>query len=380
LPDRASGNLVPVKCLATFALAGMAALALAGNAIATPKLIIGGKLGLGESGAVVQVTEDKSDAAPAKITIYSAQGYTGTVTGTPGTQIGTVHADLQALAISPDAIVQADGTVLEGDPSSATVQTAATQCTGTPTHTAVWLLHVTVSGTTLDVPVYVDAPTPAADPLGQGAPVRLTLCLSSPYAEAGAARAAFGAKIINAAITLNQGIIVNPSTQGVFPWRAIITPYTVNSGTPNAAGTVEARAFVGLPASLSLSAKVKTTRHKVKVHGKTKTRATNVVILTGLLSEGGTGIAGIKVEVLSGPTLAKLQTRGTVTTSSSGSFSRQLGLPNKTSFMAKATVAVRDVTSSGCATPTPGVPCVSATAPGFSISSTLVTATPKLRS
>jgi hypothetical protein len=365
--------------LAAIAVAGFSALVLAGNAFATPKLIIGGKLGLGESGAVVQVTEDKSDAAPAKITIYSSQGYTGTVTGTPGTQIGTVHADLQALAISPDAIVQADGTVLEGDASSSTLQAAATQCTGTPTHTAVWLLHVTVSGTTLDVPVYVDAPSPAADPLAQGAPVRLTLCLASPYAEAGTARAAFGAKIINAAITLNQGIIVNPSSQGVFPWRSIITPYNVNSGTPNAAGTVEARAFVSVPASLSLSAKVKTSRHKVKVHGKKKTVVTNVVILTGFLSEGGTGIAGIKVTVLSGPTLAKLKSRGTVTTSSTGSFSRQLGLPKKSSFMAKVTVAVRDVTSSGCATPTPGVPCVSATAPAFSISSALATATPKKR-
>ncbi|MHB8642091.1 MAG: hypothetical protein ACYDA3_04315 [Gaiellaceae bacterium] len=364
------------KRLAALAVAGFGALLLAGTALATPKLIIGGKLGLGGSGAVVQITEDKSDAAPAKITIYSAQGYAGTVTGTPGTQIGTVHADLQALAISPDAIVQADGTVLEGDGSSATLRAAATQCTGTPTHTAVWLLHVTVSGTTLDVPVYVDAPSSATDPLAQGAPFQLTLCLASPYAEAGAARAAFGAKIINAAITLNQGIIVNPSSQGVFPWRSIITPYTVNSGTPNAAGTVEARAFVGVPGSLTLSAKVRTTRHKVKVHGKKKTVVTNAVILTGFLSEGGTGIAGIKVVILSGPTLAKLKSRGTATTSSSGSFSRLLGLPKKSSFMAKVTVGVRDVTSSGCATPTPGIPCVSATAPGFSTSSALTTAAP----
>jgi hypothetical protein len=124
---------------------------------------------------------------------------------------------------------------------------------------------------------------------------------------------------------------------------------------------------------------VKTTRHKVKVHGKTRVKVTNVAILTGSLSEAGNGIAGIKVTVLSGPTLAKLKSRGTVGTSASGTFSRQLGLAKKTSFMAKATVGVRDVTSTGCATPTPNIPCVSATAPAFSSSSSLVTLVPKKR-
>jgi hypothetical protein len=360
--------------LALLALAGATSLALAGTALATPKLIVGGKLGLGESGAVVQVSEEKSDAAPAKISIYAPQGYTGTVTGTAGTQVGTVHADLQALAISPDAIIQAEGTILTDDPAKYT----ANPCSP-GSHTAVWLLHVTVSGTTLDIPVYVDAPAPASDPLGQGAPARLQLCLPSPYAEAGPQRAAFGAKIVNAALTLNQGVLVNPSTRGLFPWRTIITPYTVNSGTPNAGGTVETRAMVNLPVSLSLAAKVKTTRHKVKVHGKTKTRVTNAVILTGALSEGGNGIGGIKVELLSGPSATKLKSRGTVKTSAAGSFSRQLGLPNKTSFEARTVVDVRDVTSTGCATPTPGISCVSATAPGFSITSSVVTATPKRR-
>jgi hypothetical protein len=362
-----------LKRLAVLALAGFSGLVLAGNALATPKVIIGGKLGLGESGAVVQITEEKTDAAPAKITIYAPQGYTGTLTGTPGTQIGSVHADLQALAISPDAIISADGTVLTGDPSNAQLRAAATQCTGTPTHTAIWLLHVTVSGTTLDVPIYVDSPSPTADPLSSGAPVRLILCLSSPYAEAGPARAAFGVKLLNAQMTLNQGILVNPTTKGIYPWRAIFTPYTVNSGTPNPAGTVEGRSIVKLPAALSLTGKVKTTKHRKKVRGKVRITYTSVAVLTGALTENLEGIAGVKVTILSGPTLAKLKSRGTVTTSSSGTFSRQLSLSGKTSFMAKATVDVRDVTSSGCATPTPGIQCVSATAPAFAAQSALVT-------
>lgn len=358
--------------VALLSCATIVALAFAGSALAVPRLIIGGKLGLGESGAVVQFTEEKTDAAPAKIQIYAPQGYTGVFTAAAGTQLGTVHADLQALAISPDAIIQADGVIQAASPAAYASNTCAPG-----THTAVWLLHVTVSGQTIDVPVYVDAPAATGDPLALGAPVKLTLCLSSPYAEAGAARAPFGVKLINAQMTLNQGVITNPSTRGEYPWRAIVTPYTVNSGNPNAAGTVETRAFVELPAALNLSATVKTTRKKVKVHGKIRVRFTSVALLTGSLVENLEGIGGVKVTILSGPTLAKLKARGTVTTTDAGAFSRQLGLPNKTSFQARATVDVRDVTSKGCSTPTPGIPCVSATRPGFSVTSSLVTLVPK---
>jgi hypothetical protein len=217
--------------LTLLACASMIALAFAGSALAVPRLIIGGKLGLGESGTVVQFTEDKSDAGPAKIQIYAPQGYTGVFTASAGTQLGTVHADLQALQISPDAIIQADGVIQAANPA-----TYASNACAPGTHTAVWLLHVTVSGQTIDVPVYVDAPAATADPLALGAPVKLTLCLSSPYAEAGAARAPFGVKLINAQMTLNEGIVNNPSVRGEYPWRAIITPYTVNSGNPNAVG------------------------------------------------------------------------------------------------------------------------------------------------
>jgi hypothetical protein len=352
--------------------AGLAALAFAGTALAVPKLIIGGKLGLGDSGAVIQLTEEKADAGPAKIQIYVSQGYTGTVTGSAGTQIGTVHADLQALAISADAIIPTDGTVLEDDPAKYTANPCAPGL-----HTAVWLLHVVVSGQTIDVPVYVDTPAPAADPLGQGAPVKLTLCLSSPYAEAGAARAPFGVKLLNAKLTLNQGIVVNPSVRGEYPWRAIVTPYTVNSGTPNAAGTVEARAFVELPTQLNLSVKVKAIAHKKKVRGKVHVTFSSVAILTGSLVENLKGIGGVKVTISSGPTLAKLKARGIATTNAGGDFSRQLSLSGKTSFQASATVDVRDYTSTGCSTSTPGIPCVSATLPGFTETSPLVTLAPK---
>jgi len=91
--------------------AAVASLALASGALATQRLIV--------SASTIQVTEDKSDAAPLKITIYIATGFSATLGQAAGTQIGAVHADLQALAISPDAIIPADGTVLADDPGSA---------------------------------------------------------------------------------------------------------------------------------------------------------------------------------------------------------------------------------------------------------------------
>ena len=72
--------------LALLATTAGGALALAGPALATPRLIV--------SGTTVQITEDKSDAAPLHISIYIPSGYTASPAQTAGAQIGTVHADL----------------------------------------------------------------------------------------------------------------------------------------------------------------------------------------------------------------------------------------------------------------------------------------------
>ena len=347
------------KTFRLLALAGaaVASLALASGALATPRLIVGG--------STIQVTEDKSDAAPLKITIYIATGFSATLGQAAGTQIGTVHADLQALAISADAIIPADGTILTATPSTYVSNTCAPG-----THAAVWLLHVVVSGQTIDVPVYLDPTSGAETALGAA---KLQLCLSDPYENAGAARAPFGVKLINSKLTLNAGILTAPSAAGSYLFRAIITPWNTTAPAPDAAHTVEAQSIVNIPAALSLKATVKTIRHKKKVHGKTKVTVTNSVLLSGALTENGQGVAGAKIDILAGG-----KNRGSTTTSSSGSYSRSLGLPNKVTFQTKATVAQRDVACVS-ALPTTQVPggCVGATIAGYTISSPTVTATPK---
>jgi hypothetical protein len=345
------------------ACASSAALALSANALATPRLIISGGPTPGTAAATtVQITEDKTDAAPLKVSIYQATGYAATLGQPAGTQIGTVHADLQALAISPDAIIQADGTVLTADPAAYTSNTCAPGA-----HAAVWLLHVTVSGQTIDVPVYLDPTTGAEAALGAA---KLVFCLSDPYDTAPTSiRAPFGVKIINAKMTLNSGIITNPSSGGTFLWRATITPWNPATPAPDAAKTVEVQSIVTIPATLSLKATVKTVRHKR--HGKTT--VTNSVLLSGKLLENLQGVQGASVTILAGG-----KKIGIAKTSASGAFSRNAGLNKKTTFQAKVTLAQRDI---ACVSPLPAtsVPggCVGATVAGYSLASNLVTATPK---
>lgn len=335
--------------LALLACAAAFALAFAGSALATPRLIIGGNTAPGSAQVSIQFQEEKTDAGPARIVIYAPAGYTGTVTAAPGTQLGTVHADLQALAISPDAIISADGQIIADNPATHTADACSPG-----THAAVWILRVTVSGTTINVPVYVDAPPPGTDPLAGTSPFRFTFCFSSPYVAAPVG-APFGAKIINAVLQLNQGMLTAPAAQGSYVWRAVVTPYTVGSATTNVAGTVEARGIVDLPDLLSLT---------VKVTNKKK----RMVRVTGLLKAGAFPLVGATVS-LTGSVKAKKKTGS----SGSALFSLRFKKKGTYTFKLTTTVPAYDVTSDGCKTPTaPTLPCVSASANGFTATSRTV--------
>src|SRR5207253_2775912 len=149
----------------------------------------------------------------------------------------------------------------------------------------------------IDVPVYIVPTTGAETALGAA---KLQLCLSDPYDNAGAARAPFGVKIINAKLTLNAGIINPPTAAGSYLFRALVTPWNPATPAPDAAHTVEVQSIVSLPQALSLKATVKTIRHKHKVHGKTKVTVTNSVLLSGQLLENLKGVAGAKVDIYGG--------------------------------------------------------------------------------
>jgi hypothetical protein len=348
-----------------------ASFALPGNAAATtPQLIVSGAQATGASATTtIHVKEARTDAAPLTISIYMPAGYTVNLGQAVGTQIGTVKYKIQLLAFSADTVADVDGTILVADRGSAALQTGATECTGTPTHAAIWQLHTVASGQTFDLPVYVD-PTTGTEAAFSSA--KLALCLPNPYEQAlPGTRAPAGAKIFDARATLSAGVITNPTAAGAYLWRSVTTPWTANGQASNAAGTMEAQGIVTIPSSLSLKAAVKTIAHKL--HGKRK--VTNSVVLSGKLREGLQGVADARVTVY-----VNGKTTGSTTTNATGSFSfsRRLGLSNKASFMATGTVPTRE-TACVSALPAALIPagCASATLAGYKLSSNTVTATPR---
>ena len=125
---------------------------------------------------------------------------------------------------------------------------------------------------------------------------------------------------------------------------------------PNAAGTVEARAFVG-PGAVTLA-------------GRVTSKAKRVVTLSGKVTASGIGIAGAAVSLL-----LNGKARYTAKTTATGAYSFRLqkkkgSKVTTTFFQAKVTVAERDVTATGCASPAvPPLPCVSATQGSFTATS-----------
>jgi hypothetical protein len=338
------------------ATAAALSLAFAGSALAayTPHLsITHTPLTLAGGGSTdLTISFDQADDATAKVTIYVPQGYTGTLGVSPGTQLGTIDASIIAFAISPTQPLPLKGVITADDPA----KYVTNPCAPGP-HEAVWLLRLQAAGTELAVPGYVDTVTASAEaPLGK---FKLQFCLPSPYIPASAGGAQLGAKLVSATLHLSN-LFALPAQNGSYGWTAVTTPYTVGTGTPNAAGTVQARAFVQLPAQLSLKAKVK------------KRTAT----LSGALRLNLAGLTGVNVSLLSGSSRTKLKAAGSTTTRARGAFSFRKTVRKMTYFRARVTVATR---TASCTGGVPGIPCASATANGFTAQSAIIKVTPKRR-
>jgi hypothetical protein len=338
------------------ATAAALSLAFAGSALAayTPHLAITHTpLTLAGGGSTdLTISFDQADDATAKVTIYVPQGYTGTLGVSPGTQLGTIDASIIAFQISPTQPLPLKGVITADDPSKYVVNPCAPG-----THEAVWLLRLQAAGTELAVPGYVDTVTAQAEaPLGK---FKLQFCLPSPYIPSSAGGAQLGAKLVSATLHLSN-VFALPAQNGSFGWTAVTTPYTVGAGTPNAAGTVQARAFVQLPAQLTLKAKVK------------KRTAT----LSGALRLNRAGLAGVRVSLLSGTSRTKLKAAGSATTRAGGAFSFRKKLRKTTYFRVRVTVATR---TASCTGGVPNIPCASATANGFTAQSAVIKVTPAKR-
>jgi hypothetical protein len=229
---------------------------------------------LGASTTVDVFIAISEDADPtAKLTIFSPIGYTANLTAAPGTKIGSVVAIVKAKALGGARLPLA-GDVLVANPADPAIQAAATRCTGKTTHSTIWVLNTSLQGQTVAIPVFVDQVGPL---------VTQQVCLPSPDIPEASGGAKFGAQLVLADFTV-KGVFTNAGTTNGYEWSGIYTPYTAGTGTPNPAGTLEWRTYVGLPSSLTLK----------------KAKAKKGFKLTGQLKIAGLNPKGIRLNLYSG--------------------------------------------------------------------------------
>ena len=259
----------------------------------------------------LQVNISKDDDATFRIQFFVPEGYGAELGKAPGTQMGSVTAQVNARAISPDAIVPVTGTVTAADPAPFRTNPSALGCTGGRSNfDAVLLLTVSAAGQTLNVPVYVFVIT--TGPLAGQYEVELAVCFGNPNIPPAQGGAALGIKIVDAAITLS-GVFANPQTGGDYVWRSEWVPWGATA--PNAAGIVEAQSTDTIPAQLATSARFEKKRGRV--------------IVSGSVTENRVAVRRASVQILIGATARGTKRVATVRTNNRGRFTYSYRVPKR---------------------------------------------------
>jgi hypothetical protein len=328
------------------ALAVLGLLAFAGSALAA---YTSPTLNVTQAGTktTIAVTQSQTDDATAAASIYAPAGTTATLTQAPGTTLGTVKAQVVALALG-GALLPLAGEIKVA-PAGAVPAASQQACIQAATPAATWLMVLTAAGQTLNVPMYLITTTGAETAFG---PVKIVVCLPPPDVPADKGGATFGAKLFQAEFSVSGVFSAVP----VGAWVTLWTPYVAAVGTPNAAGTVASPAAIA-PGSLSVKvAKAGLVRPKV----------------SGTVTQGGTGFGGAKIEIWAGLKRTSLKKVATTTTKANGSYS--FTYAKKTAFFRTRTVVPGRAAAPLCAQLQPSlpVPCVNPTVNGFTAQSPIV--------
>lgn len=325
------------------AAAAAAALVLAASALAANT----GTVGVSVAGpaTTIHVSFPQSSAPVAQLNMFAPAGTTANFGQAAGATIGQIPS-ATAYSYDTQLTLPLTGAVIVSN--LAQVGAASAQaCIGSATPAAVWLLHLSVAGQTLDVPMYAFQTSGAEASLGA---YKLTTCLPPPDVPSGTpGRAAFGAQLLDADFTVSGVFSGDTGT-----WETLVTPYNPGQGTPNAAGTFEARSIPG-SATVSLKAKLN--------------KKTHVVALTGTVSGGGSGTV----------TVYRGSTPIATATASGGKFAAKAKATGKKAVSFKATVKGEE----SQATCSPALPatvapagCASATVGAFDATSNTVKVKP----
>jgi hypothetical protein len=329
--------LVAAAAVATlaFANAAMAANTATFSVWHTPMVLAGSQ------STTIHFSIPQSTDGIAAVSIFVPTGYGATIGQAAGTTIGNV--DATALAHDGGLTLPLSGPVTTDDPAKHTTD----QCSP-GTNAAVWNMNLSVAGQTLVLPIYVN---PTSGPTTALGAYSLKICLPPWDVPPGTPGRSFqGAQVLDAKFTINK-ILTTPTGAGLLKWETLFTPYNPGKGTPNLAGTFEARAFVPIPILLGLHASY--------------VKKTNTWKLSGKATEGGLPSPGVGIKIARGLSATKLAAKSGAKTGASGAWSASGHLtPKKTTyFQVSAAVGERDYTATGCQSPlTPFAPAGCATA------------------
>ncbi|MBM3676623.1 MAG: hypothetical protein FJW96_01880 [Actinobacteria bacterium] len=302
------------------------------------------------SGTTITYAQGTGDDPPAAITFYVAKDYAALLSQSEGDKIGTaagtaIAGDLggATLKLSGDITVALGTTTISFAGATVPISALSVQCTGTPTHSAFWILNLSASGQTLQVPAFVDD-IPLTNPLSSTANNRIQICLPPPDVPAGTpGRASLGARVVSATLTLTEVFSAAP---GWYLWHVIVTPYNPGRGTPNVAGTISAQSYDRTPQALTATA-------KAGADGKATVR--------GRVTAGFRGVAGATVTIKNGD-----QEVGTAKTTPGGRFKATIDAAAGDELVA---TAVAPVGKAKCQQGWFPVNCVSAQFPSFTVTS-----------
>jgi hypothetical protein len=294
-----------------------------------------------------------ADDATARAAIIVPNGTRLDTSAAPGTKVGTVKAQVSALALggallplSGDIVVAAAGTV----PAA-----SQTSCIGALPVTTTYLLVLQAAGQTINLPAYL---TPAEATLGDFGTSQLVFCLAPPDIPVDKGGATFGAKFLSADMTFT-GVFSPLTTAG---WIGFWTPWTPLTGVVNTAGTVASIDLV-LPGLATIKA----------------SRIAGRVTVNGRVSQGGY-VGTFRVVLWGGVTKSALRPLKTFLTADNGSYKVALGKNAKQRFF-QVRVKDDEVVNTGNDAQTmckdSGVtipaPCSSFAISGFSTKSRVVT-------